>query len=127
MGLSGGSKYELVDDCDGPTDAIVVDPSLIGVPSDIEPTVVSFDPRPVATGPALENIDTVPADGFFVQTTYKGAFAPDEATWLEKWSWISETGKLVAYIAPISDVDDSGADDADLTEALKVSVSAVES
>merc|ERR1711998_132300 len=109
MHLSGGSKYDLRDDCDGLTDAVIADPALVAVPSDIEPTVVGFDPRPVATGPALEKVDNVPLDGFFQQTTYKGAFAPDEPTWLEKWSWLAEKGKLVAYNTDVQTVQDLGA------------------
>merc|ERR1719326_1978408 len=124
MHLSGGSKYKLVDDCDGLTDAVIADPALVAVPSDIEPTVVGFDPRPVATGPALESVDTVPADNFFQQTTYKGAFAPNEPTWLEKWSWLSEQNKLVAY--NVDTGTDAKADDTPLA-TLKTSTVSLDS
>ncbi|MCF7809213.1 MAG: T9SS type A sorting domain-containing protein, partial [Candidatus Marinimicrobia bacterium] len=51
-----------------------------------------IDPRPAAGGPAYQNVDTVPADDFFQQTTFKGAFG--STNWLNGWSWLDEVGRL---------------------------------
>lgn len=52
----------------------------------------ALDPRPSATGPATQNVATVPADGFFEQTTYRGAFSPDGSVWAAGWSTLATTG-----------------------------------
>jgi len=49
-----------------------------------------LDPRPALTGPAYQNVGQVPADSFFVQTDYKGAFGRDN--WLAGWSALSKGG-----------------------------------
>jgi hypothetical protein len=51
-----------------------------------------LDPRPAAGSPALTGAKTPPADGFFVQTDYVGAFKT--ANWAKGWSAISALGYL---------------------------------
>ncbi len=51
-----------------------------------------IDPRPAAGGAAYQNIDTVPADDFFVQTNFKGAF--DTEIWFAGYSILNEEGRL---------------------------------
>ena len=53
-----------------------------------DPGIESGDVTPDADGPAYDAVDTVIADGWFVQTDYKGAFAADD-NWLDGWSWAS--------------------------------------
>ena len=45
-----------------------------------------LDPRPSASGPAMQNVGTVPTGGFFDQTTYRGAFDPSAPLWAAGWS-----------------------------------------
>ncbi len=49
-----------------------------------------LDPRPSSTGPATKNVGTVPAGGFFDQTTYRGAFAPNQPLWAAGWSALND-------------------------------------
>ena len=51
-----------------------------------------LDPRPAAGSPALTGAKTPPADGFFVQTDYVGAFKT--SNWAKGWSAISTLGYL---------------------------------
>jgi hypothetical protein len=51
-----------------------------------------IDPRPANGGAAYQNVDNVPNDGWFVQTSFKGAF--DQSNWLAGWSWLAEKGRL---------------------------------
>ncbi|MCF7824299.1 MAG: T9SS type A sorting domain-containing protein, partial [Candidatus Marinimicrobia bacterium] len=51
-----------------------------------------IDPRPATTGPAYENVDTVPSDDFFTQTNFKGAFG--SYNWMSGYSWLAENGRL---------------------------------
>ena len=51
-----------------------------------------LDPRPAAGSPALTGAKTPPADGFFVQTDYVGAFKT--SNWAKGWSAISSLGYL---------------------------------
>ncbi len=52
----------------------------------------TIDPRPTSAGAAYDNIDTVPSDDFFQQTTFKGAFG--DVNWLAGYSWLAEQGRL---------------------------------
>ena len=76
---------------DAPTLASLnVDPQLTSLDGRESGGII--DATPLASGPAYQNVDTVPNDGFFVQTSYKGAF--DQTNWLAGWSWLSEQGRL---------------------------------
>lgn len=55
-----------------------------------------LDPRPAAGSPALSGAAGVPADGWYVSTDYKGAFAPFAQTWLDGWTKLSRDGYLKA-------------------------------
>jgi hypothetical protein len=70
--------------------SLAVDPQLMSL--DGRESGGLIDPRPAAAGPAYDDVDTVPVDGFFIQTTYKGAF--DQTNWLQEWSWLAEQGRL---------------------------------
>jgi hypothetical protein len=67
-----------------------VDPQLMSL--DGRETGGVIDARPAAGGPAYENVDTVPNDRWFVQTSYKGAFG--QSNWLTGWSLLAEKGRL---------------------------------
>ena len=70
----------------------IADPKLVGISRTAN---AGLDPRPAATSPALTGaVSTVPADGWYVQTDYKGAFAPYAASWLEGWTKLSRDGYL---------------------------------
>lgn len=51
-----------------------------------------LDPRPSATGVATQHVGTVPNDGFFVQTSYRGAFDPSASLWATGWTEFGTTG-----------------------------------
>jgi hypothetical protein len=51
-----------------------------------------LDPRPSATGVAMQNVATVPNDGFFTQTAYRGAFDPSMGLWASGWTQLATTG-----------------------------------
>ena len=55
-----------------------------------------LDPRPSATGVAVKNVATVPNDGFFTQTSYRGAFNPTGQIWLSGWTELASTGFLTS-------------------------------
>ncbi|HXP91558.1 MAG TPA: hypothetical protein VN931_11600 [Fibrobacteria bacterium] len=46
-----------------------------------------LDPRPSSTGPAYQDVGTVPADGILEQTTFRGAFGQDN--WAAGWTALS--------------------------------------
>jgi hypothetical protein len=74
-------------------DNVIADPLLMGVSRGPEGML---DPRPAAGSPALVGpFAEVPQDDFFVQTDYKGAFAPD-MNWLVGWTKMYSEG----YLAP---------------------------
>ena len=50
-----------------------------------------LDPRPSVSGSATQNVAMTPADGFFDQTTYRGAFAPTGSLWTTGWSALATT------------------------------------
>jgi hypothetical protein len=53
-----------------------------------------LDPRPSPTGVAVQHVATVPNNGFFTQTAYRGAFNPTGQVWLAGWTEIATTGFL---------------------------------
>ncbi len=55
--------------------------------------VLSLDPRPA--NDALVAVPAAPADGFFSQATYRGAFAPNEVPWICGWTAASAFGRVV--------------------------------
>ncbi len=78
---------------------LITDPLLGGIS---RTTDGGLDPRPI-TGAALSGAATVPDDGFFVQTTYKGAFSAD-TNWLDGWTKLSQDGYLPTESSSISKV-----------------------
>lgn len=67
-----------------------VDPRLRGVSRGRD---LGLDPRPGAGSPALSGAAVPPADGFFEQTSYVGAFGPGD-TWADDWTLLSDLGIL---------------------------------
>ena len=61
--------------------AVVANPGLVDNASLVDVT-------PLVSGAAYQDVDTVAADGFFTQTTFKGAFGSDN--WLDGWSALSD-------------------------------------
>ncbi|HDR05086.1 MAG TPA: T9SS type A sorting domain-containing protein [Candidatus Marinimicrobia bacterium] len=68
---------------------------------DVDPQIMSLDgresgglidPRPALGGPAYENVDELPNDGFFEQVNFKGAF--DQINWMQGWSILYEMGRM---------------------------------
>jgi hypothetical protein len=49
-----------------------------------------LDPRPSVSGPAYQDVGTVPNDGFFDQTAFRGAFGQDN--WAAGWTALSVGG-----------------------------------
>ena len=68
-----------------------VDPQLAAVTSTDEAGGI-VDPRPYLGSPVYSDVDQLPADGFFTQTNYKGAFG--SLQWLEDWSWLAVHNRL---------------------------------
>lgn len=66
----------------------VVDPQLAGISWSEGSN--GLDPRPEPTGPAYQNVATVPTDGFFQQTSYRGAFGANN--WANGWTTLFEQG-----------------------------------
>jgi hypothetical protein len=60
-----------------------------------------LDPRPAAGSPALTGAKAPPADGFFTQTDYIGAFKT--VNWAKGWSAISQLGYLTDADTSITD------------------------
>lgn len=71
---------------------VIADPLLAGVSRAPDG---GLDPRPVAGSPALTGPFATVPDDWFEQTSYKGAFAPDN-NWLIGWTKLSTEG----YLAP---------------------------
>jgi len=61
----------------------------------------ALDPRPATGSPALSGAKTPPADGFFTETDYVGAFKT--ANWAKGWSAISALGYLTDADATVAD------------------------
>ena len=47
---------------------------------------------PAVNGPAFQDVDELPNDGFFEQVNFKGAFGV--ANWLDGWSILYEKGRF---------------------------------
>jgi hypothetical protein len=81
----------------------VVDPVLGGISWSADKRL---DPRPSSTGPAYRNVATVPADGFLVQTDFRGAFGQDN--WAAGWTALSVGGyftdaaNVVSAVRPVA-------------------------
>jgi len=79
----------------------VADPKLGGISWNQDK---KLDPRPSMSGPAYQNVGTVPNDGFFDQTTFRGAFGQDN--WAAGWTalsvggYFSDASNVVTGIAP---------------------------
>ena len=74
----------------------IEDPMLAGVSRTPD---AGLDPRPAAGSPALSGAVAPPADGFFTQVDYLGAFGAD--LWLRGWTALDEAG----FVGDISTVD----------------------
>ncbi|BET67621.1 hypothetical protein ASA1KI_25390 [Opitutales bacterium ASA1] len=75
---------------------VIADPMLGGVSRTAN---AGLDPRPQAGSPALVGpFKTVPADDWYVQTNYKGAFAPGGFTWMDGWTKLATEG----YLTPLA-------------------------
>merc|ERR1719326_2438421 len=84
--------------------AITSDPGLVDMPYDADTDTAYFDPRPSSSSSILySDVDTVPADGFFVQTDFKGAFTTEDVCgnvyWLSGLSYAAETGMTASPTA----------------------------
>ncbi|MEZ5275942.1 MAG: hypothetical protein R3F07_06155 [Opitutaceae bacterium] len=82
----------------------IADPMLEGISRTNDG---NLDPRPKAGSPALTGtVATLPDDGWFVQTSYAGAFAPGGPTWIQGWTKLSTEGylKQAAAASPIGAV-----------------------
>jgi len=79
---------------------VIANPALAGISRTAN---AGLDPRPTAASPALTGaVSTVPADGWYVQTDYKGAFAPFTATWMQGWTKLSREGYLRQIVAGVN-------------------------
>jgi hypothetical protein len=107
-----GAPFEIDASCEDGTwsssgaTAVTDDPSLTLMPYDADTDTPFMDPRPASTSSILltGTVDSVPDNGFFVQTSYKGAFdvATTDATdsfWLAESSWLSENGRIPSTAA----------------------------
>lgn len=65
----------------------IVDPVLRGISRTRNG---GLDPRPQASSPALSGGAAIPADGFFTQVSYVGAFG--DRLWTQGWTFLSEAG-----------------------------------
>ena len=88
-GVGNGASFDVRDDCDDdfPTTPFEINPELRLMPTTAHFTSKMFDPRPIAGGNSYKNVDDVPADQWFTQTDYKGAFSSTDL-WLNGWSWL---------------------------------------
>ena len=73
----------------------IVDPELNGI-SRI--TDGGLDPRPAVDGPAYTTAQaTEPADAFYSDVDYKGAFSADETPWVVGWTALDINGHLSQF------------------------------
>lgn len=76
----------------------ITDPLLRGISR--EPNA-GLDPRPLPNSPALSGAAAPPADGFFRNVGYVGAFGPtDSDLWIDGWTYLSQTNILVQGVIP---------------------------
>ena len=61
-----------------------------------------LDPRPMADGPAYQNLADYPDDDFFVKVNYKGAFG--STNWAYGWTALSQYGVLTMPTEPGSEI-----------------------
>lgn len=74
-----------------------VDPELRSISRE---AVMELDPRPIEGSPALTNeTQAPPADGFFVDAEYIGAFGNE--LWIDEWTLLSQAG----YVPTASESD----------------------
>ena len=66
----------------------ITDPQLGNISRDQSGTL---DPRPLPTSPLVSGA-MIPADPFFTQVPYYGAFAPGVGLWTEGWTALSQDG-----------------------------------
>ena len=79
---------------------VIANPALAGISRTAN---AGLDPRPTAASPALTGaVSTVPNDGWYVKTDYKGAFAPYTATWMQGWTKLSREGYLRQIVAGLN-------------------------
>ena len=71
------------DAADAPIRSITRGPAVIKGGRTMLP-VIGLDPR--AANEATTSVGTAPADGFFTPAAYRGAFAPNEQSWLCGWT-----------------------------------------
>jgi len=104
---AGNSFAELTAGTDGVLETQLGERNLLADPqlnAMVRDQSGSMDPRPAAAGPAASGADfsyTPLQDAFFTPTTYRGAFAPDEPTWLAgTWSVLVTNGYLSGPATP---------------------------
>lgn len=56
-----------------------------------------LDPRPTTTA-ALSNLAAIPADPFFSQVNFKGAFNPENSAWVKYWTALDEYNYLAVTV-----------------------------
>merc|ERR1719473_803602 len=84
--------------------AVTTDPTFVDMPYDADVDTAYFDPRPSSlSSNVYSDVDTVPSDGFFVQTTFKGAFTSSDMCnhdyWLTGLSYASDMGLTASGVA----------------------------
>ena len=101
-GLQAGQLIQATGNAEDPTAQFLVDhltnnnntvedPGLQGIS---RTTDGGFDPRPMNnTGTAYSGLTTVPADDFFDNVEFKGAFC-DDGVWIKNWTALSAYGIL---------------------------------
>jgi hypothetical protein len=97
--VSSNDLSTLFESCGGAlsTAKVATSSGLLLLPSNLDQSSKFMDFRPgVSDSPVYQNIDAVPADGFFDTVTFKGAM--DKTNWMAGWSILSEAGKLPADI-----------------------------
>src|SRR5690349_13457111 len=70
-------------DADAPIKSITRGPLVVRGGKNMLP-VIGLDPRPANA--ALTSVAAAPNDGFFTPVLYRGAFAPNEQSWLCEWT-----------------------------------------
>ena len=97
-GFGGGNNLDsmIVDDwarsyfADPSNNNWIQDPQLAGISRTNDG---NLDPRPAASSPARTNVKAAPADPWFYQVEYIGAFG--DVDWTRGWTFLSEVGVTV--------------------------------